>query len=80
LNYSEYTVRDIVGQYNRYGLAVLKSQEFCGGSRRASMSILEKKELLKEFSEPADTGKIAIVMRLCLYCMELSKLIWKEKY
>jgi len=47
LNYSEYTVRDIVGQYNRYGLAGLKSQEFRGGRRRESMSILEKKELLK---------------------------------
>lgn len=64
LNYSEYTVRDIVGEYNRNGLSGLKLQQFRGGRRRENMSITEEKELLRGFMESADTGKIATVDKI----------------
>ena len=64
LNYSEYTVRDIVGIYNRHGLSGLKLQRVRGGRRRENMSIADEKELLKGFSESADTGKIATVTKI----------------
>lgn len=64
LNYSEFTVRDIVTTYNREGLPGLKLQQLRGGRRRENMSISEEKKLLKEFSETANSGKIATLTKI----------------
>lgn len=59
--YSKFTVRDIIGKYNKGGLVGIISKGNRGGRRNENMTIESEKEFLAGFESSSKNGKIATV-------------------
>lgn len=64
LNYSEFTIRDIISSYSKNGLDGLMLQAKRGGRKRENMTISEEKELLSYFSGQANEGSIVTAAKI----------------